>query len=59
LMQINSGDAIAKEALPGAELGNGYFTKVTGTWASLTTLVATEPRNRLPRLPRPRVPMTI
>jgi hypothetical protein len=53
------GDAVAGKALPGAELGNGYFTKVSGTWASLTTLVATEPRNRLPRPPRPRVPMTI
>src|SRR5271165_2747134 len=50
------GDAVAGKALPGVELGNGYFTKVSGTWASLTTLVATEPRNRLPR---PRVPMTI
>jgi hypothetical protein len=58
-MQINSGDAAAEKALSGAELGNGYLTKVTGIWASLTTLVATEPRNRLPGLPRPRVPITI
>ena len=46
MMQINSGDAVAEEALPGAELGNGYFTKVTASWASLTVLVPTEPRNR-------------
>ena len=51
-MQINSAMWVAGKALPGAELGNGYFTKVTGTRASLTTLVATEPRKRLPRLPR-------
>lgn len=40
-------------------LARCYFTSVTGTRESLTTRAATEPSKRLPRLPRPRVPITI
>ena len=36
-----------------------YFTSVTGICERCITLVATEPRMRLPTVPMPRVPMMI